>query len=263
MHFSPGFGLKGLFVAGLSLAALRLAPPALAQEPGAAAAPGGALLQFLVLLVAFLVGIIVLTALLAVFLLWAGGQPIPGLSPMLQDLTAREVDAEGRPTGPSNLQKIALALGGLVVVALVIAFTLPAIRTAGQPAAPAATPTAAAQATAPPATRARVVQAPAGVLQTIQASGCGACHTIPGVEGAAGTVGPSLAGIGARAEEIIADPAYTGGAGTAEGYIRESIVSPNAYVAEGFQPNIMPQTFEQTIPADQLEALVGYLASLK
>lgn len=29
--------------------------------------------------------------------------------------------------------------------------------------------------------------------------GCGACHVIPGVPGATGTVGPSLAGISARA----------------------------------------------------------------
>jgi cytochrome c2 len=32
----------------------------------------------------------------------------------------------------------------------------------------------------------------------IAAVGCGACHTIPGVEGADGAVGPSLAGLGGR-----------------------------------------------------------------
>lgn len=34
--------------------------------------------------------------------------------------------------------------------------------------------------------------------QLIAAYGCGGCHTIPGVPGAAGKVGPSLAGIGAQ-----------------------------------------------------------------
>jgi cytochrome c2 len=33
----------------------------------------------------------------------------------------------------------------------------------------------------------------------IQRYGCGACHTIPGVAGARGAVGPPLAGLGSRA----------------------------------------------------------------
>src|SRR5690242_2289311 len=35
--------------------------------------------------------------------------------------------------------------------------------------------------------------------QLIRAYGCGACHTVPGVPGAVGTVGPNLVGISARA----------------------------------------------------------------
>lgn len=34
--------------------------------------------------------------------------------------------------------------------------------------------------------------------QTISRYGCGACHTIPGIPGAHGLVGPSLAGVGLR-----------------------------------------------------------------
>jgi cytochrome c1 len=34
--------------------------------------------------------------------------------------------------------------------------------------------------------------------QLIQQKGCGACHTIPGVPGANGVVGPSLAGVASR-----------------------------------------------------------------
>ena len=34
--------------------------------------------------------------------------------------------------------------------------------------------------------------------QVIRSYGCGSCHVIPGVDGAAGKVGPSLQGIGAR-----------------------------------------------------------------
>jgi cytochrome c2 len=35
--------------------------------------------------------------------------------------------------------------------------------------------------------------------QAFSAYGCGACHSIPGVSGAAGLVGPPLSGIGSRA----------------------------------------------------------------
>jgi cytochrome c len=40
---------------------------------------------------------------------------------------------------------------------------------------------------------------PAAQGQTLMAQkGCGACHIIPGVAGATGTIGPSLAGIGSK-----------------------------------------------------------------
>ena len=39
---------------------------------------------------------------------------------------------------------------------------------------------------------------PAHGQQVIRSYGCGSCHVIPGVDGAAGKVGPSLQGIGAR-----------------------------------------------------------------
>ena len=39
---------------------------------------------------------------------------------------------------------------------------------------------------------------PAHGQQVIRSYGCGSCHTIPGVDGALGKVGPSLQGIGGR-----------------------------------------------------------------
>jgi cytochrome c2 len=41
--------------------------------------------------------------------------------------------------------------------------------------------------------------APSGGRALIVATGCGACHVIPGVPGARGQVGPSLAGVAGRA----------------------------------------------------------------
>jgi hypothetical protein len=41
--------------------------------------------------------------------------------------------------------------------------------------------------------------------------------------------------------------------------ISQSISDPNAVIAPGYQPNVMPQNFGQTLQPDQLQALVSYL----
>ena len=41
---------------------------------------------------------------------------------------------------------------------------------------------------------------------------------------------------------------------------RESIVDPNAEIAEGYQPDVMPQDYEQKLTDAELDSLVDYLA---
>ncbi|MFN0071202.1 MAG: c-type cytochrome [Chloroflexota bacterium] len=82
------------------------------------------------------------------------------------------------------------------------------------------------------------------------ASGCGACHVLEGVPGAAGAVGPALNNIGNVAAT------RRPGAST-EDYIRESIAAPNAFVVPGFAP-VMPAGLVSN-PSD-LTALVEFLA---
>jgi cytochrome c oxidase subunit 2 len=43
-------------------------------------------------------------------------------------------------------------------------------------------------------------------------------------------------------------------------FIRESIVNPNAEIAQGFQPNIMPQDYGQKLSDKQLNDLVAFLS---
>jgi cytochrome c oxidase subunit 2 len=79
-------------------------------------------------------------------------------------------------------------------------------------------------------------------------NGCGGCHTFTPA-GAKGTVGPSLddlAGAARKAGKPVED------------FVRQSIVDPNAYIAPGYAPNVMPQTFAQ-LPKAQLDALVQFL----
>ncbi len=41
--------------------------------------------------------------------------------------------------------------------------------------------------------------------------------------------------------------------------MRESIVDPDAQIAEGYQPGVMPSNFGDTLSDEQLDALVKYL----
>ncbi len=76
-------------------------------------------------------------------------------------------------------------------------------------------------------------------------SGCGACHAFEPA-GTNAEVGPNLNQI---------DP----GGQPLEDFVRESIVDPNAKIAPGYQPNVMPGTFESSLSDEQLNALVQYL----
>jgi len=86
-------------------------------------------------------------------------------------------------------------------------------------------------------------------LAVFQENGCGGCHTLKGVPGATGTIGPDLDNLkdaAAKANQPLA------------AFIKESIVKPGAYIAPGY-PNAMPPNFGTQIPADKLGQLVQYL----
>ncbi len=105
--------------------------------------------------------------------------------------------------------------------------------------------------------------------QAFNQYGCQACHAIEGF--AQGQVGPALTRIYTVAKERIASPEYKssqGKATTAEEYIRESILHPNDFIVPqcptGPCPaGVMIQNFEQQIKPEELNALIGYLMSLR
>ncbi|MFW5904995.1 MAG: c-type cytochrome [bacterium] len=96
--------------------------------------------------------------------------------------------------------------------------------------------------------------------------GCFTCHSVaPGVT----LAGPTLAGLGARAAEVVEREDYEGDAETAEGYILESILEPSAHITEGpatFAANgrsVMPDNYDETLTSEEIDQLVAYLSSLR
>lgn len=80
--------------------------------------------------------------------------------------------------------------------------------------------------------------------QVFANNGCGGCHTLAAA-GTGGVTGPNL-------DEVLP--------GQSEAMIHESIVDPNAKIAKGYPPNVMPQNFEQLLSPEELENLVKYLS---
>ena len=83
--------------------------------------------------------------------------------------------------------------------------------------------------------------------QIFTAAGCGGCHELAKA-GSSGTIGPSLDDL-ASSGDIQGSP---------EEYVRQALLDPDAVVADGFQPGVMP-SFEGKLSDKQVQALVQYL----
>ncbi len=120
----------------------------------------------------------------------------------------------------------------------------------------AVTPTPSEPATAPEPTATPRPIAGIDAVAIIENAGCGSCHKI-GAIGEAHKVGPDLSYIGLTASERVPDI-------SAEAYIRQSILEPNAYLApecpnSACLPGIMPQNYSGRLSTDQINTLVEFL----
>jgi hypothetical protein len=93
-------------------------------------------------------------------------------------------------------------------------------------------------------------------------AGCPVCHTIPGISGADGRVGPPL-WLGTTGAARLIDPAYQGRAKTIREYVIESVVEPGVYVVPGYPAGIMPTWYGAKLSALALEKISAYLESLQ
>jgi mono/diheme cytochrome c family protein len=86
--------------------------------------------------------------------------------------------------------------------------------------------------------------------QIFTAAGCAGCHQLAKA-GATGNIGPSLDQLAAAAGKR--EPGKS-----ADQYVRESLVDPDAYTVSGFGKGVMP-SYEGKLSDKQIDALVKYL----
>jgi cytochrome c oxidase subunit 2 len=107
------------------------------------------------------------------------------------------------------------------------------------------------------AAKARAAATKTPGLAVFNSAGCGGCHVFtPAKTG--GTTGPSLDDVSQDYERA----KQTGKTKATDiaAFLKESIVDPNAYIAKGFSPGIMPRTFGSGLSQKELDDLVAYLA---
>ncbi|HEV7176025.1 MAG TPA: cytochrome c oxidase subunit II [Solirubrobacteraceae bacterium] len=95
--------------------------------------------------------------------------------------------------------------------------------------------------------------AAAGKAVFTGSAGCGSCHTLAAA-GTTGTVGPNLG------TSIVPDAKKAGM--PVKAFTMDSILKPNSFIAPGYGPNVMPQTFGQTLTPTQVQALVNFISSV-
>jgi len=84
-------------------------------------------------------------------------------------------------------------------------------------------------------------------------AGCATCHSL---EAGVILVGPSLADIGSQADKRVSGL-------SAQEYLRQSIVDPNAYTLDGFAANVMPMVWSDELTEEQVDDLIAFLLTLK
>jgi mono/diheme cytochrome c family protein len=85
---------------------------------------------------------------------------------------------------------------------------------------------------------------PAAGGQVFTSAGCTSCHTLSAA-GSTSQTGPNL-------DEVLQ--------GKDAAFIRESIVNPDAEVAEGFSQDLMPENYGEQLSDEDLANLVAFLA---
>ena len=96
------------------------------------------------------------------------------------------------------------------------------------------------------------------ITEIFTRAGCAVCHTVPGIQGADGRVGPPLI-LGITGPTRLTDPAYRGHAKTVHDYVIESVIEPGLFVVPGYPAGTMPIWYGAKLSALALEKIASYL----
>ncbi|MEX2431002.1 MAG: PQQ-binding-like beta-propeller repeat protein [Dehalococcoidia bacterium] len=91
--------------------------------------------------------------------------------------------------------------------------------------------------------------------QLVQSQGCLGCHST----GGGAMIGPTFQGL-YGSQETLQDGSTVQ---ADDAYLRESIVEPNAKVAQGFPSGVMPQGYGSRFSDQEIDAIVEYLKTLQ
>jgi cytochrome c oxidase subunit 2 len=86
-------------------------------------------------------------------------------------------------------------------------------------------------------------------------NGCQSCHSVDGTPG----VGPTWQGLFGQSVELMDGSTVV----IDDAYLYTAITSPNAQVVKGSTPNVMPQTYKDSISDDQIADIIAYIKSLQ
>lgn len=85
--------------------------------------------------------------------------------------------------------------------------------------------------------------------------GCFSCHSVDGTE----LVGPTWLGLFGSTVQAEDGNSYT----VDEDYLLNAIINPNEVIRSGYPAGVMPQTFGEQIPEDQLTEIIAFIKSLE
>ena len=145
----------------------------------------------------------------------------------------------------------------MIVMALVLLYALWMLRTPQVPSAGSV----ASKNVGPASLTAEMIPLVSGdepVVEIFTKAGCPVCHTIPGIPGAVGQVGPPLT-LGVTGAQRLADPSYQGRASTVHEYVVESVVDPSVFVVPWYPERTMPVWYGAKLSALALEKIAEYL----
>jgi mono/diheme cytochrome c family protein len=162
------------------------------------------------------------------------------------------------PSSPSNQREKALLAGAIGCVLVIALFSL---RT-GQVNEVSSTGSVAPRVPVIDPEKVPLVTGEESIQMLFTRPGCPVCHTIPGIPGANGQVGPPL-WLGDTGYARLKDPHYRGNAKTLREYIIESIVSPGSYVVPGYPQDTMPTWYGRKLSAGALDKIASYLEDLR